>query len=64
MLPDKNPTAWRPINGKGYIVSPGQQDLTDNLGNFLVDNSGNAIVTNGTYMTGLNPTAWTETVAK
>lgn len=59
----KNPSHWRPANGKGYIISPGQSFIVDNSGNFIVDNSGNFIVTTPDYVTGLNPTLWVETEA-
>jgi hypothetical protein len=66
MPPDnttKNLTSWQPLNGKGYIINIGQDNLTDNLSNLLTDNLSNYLVVNPTYTTGLNVTEWTEAVA-
>lgn len=55
----KNVTAWRPLQGRGYVVSQGTLNFVDNLGNFIVDNHGNNIVTTPTYVTGKSVTKWT-----
>ena len=55
----KNVTAWLPPSGAGYDTQVSAYNLTDNLGNLLVDNSGNQLVTTTTVILPKNTGIWT-----
>ena len=59
--PVKNPTAWQPPSGSGYVVDVGAEDIVTNSGLYIVTNAGDNIVTTPDYDIGKYPTQWTAT---
>jgi hypothetical protein len=56
----KNPTAWFPQSGLGYVVPQLGLYLQDNLGNNIIDNLGNFFVPNPYYVIGKYATLWSQ----
>lgn len=60
-MPIKNPTQWRPGNGKGFVVPTGSLPIVANTLLPLVDNTlaHLPIINTPSYVTSNNPTIWT-----
>lgn len=58
---NKSNTGWIPHSGLGHVYSGSTNQITDNLGDFLVTNNSNNIVTTPITVTGKNPTGWNST---
>lgn len=58
--PIKNPTAWRPTSGQGYVTSPGVSNITDQLGHNITDQLASPITDTGYQVMPKNATTWTQ----
>jgi hypothetical protein len=61
MVVVKNPTAWTPPSGAGYVQNVGAENIVTNLGAFLTDNLGNFLVTTPVTVVPKFPATWTLT---
>lgn len=59
----KNPTAWIPQSGHGFVIAPGNLPIVTNLLLPIVDNTAThkPIVTTPDYVVPKYPTAWAGT---
>lgn len=59
--PIKNPTAWRPASGAGYLVNNGVINIVDQNSKTITDQLVSPITDTGSQVMPKNPSVWVQT---